>query len=71
MKKTNSPRQKAVPDVKYPPDGRYVALKVCSHPSGVMTPAAPGKSPVAFSMQHRSPDEIEYLVDVIKAIKPA
>lgn len=64
-------KAKAEPKSKYDPNGRYVALKPISHASGQFVPAAPGEKPVTFTMKHRSPEEVEYLVDVIKAIKPA
>ena len=56
---------------KYDPNGRYVALVTVSHPDGVFSPAEAGENAVTFTMKHRSPEEVEFLVDEIRAIKPA
>lgn len=61
------PELKAEPKAKYDPNGRYVALKPISHPNGKMKPND-GKT---FTMKHRTASEVEYLVDVVKAIAPA
>jgi hypothetical protein len=61
------PELKAEPKAKYDPNGRYVALKPIKHPSGAFK-SGDGKT---FSMKHRSPSEVEYLVEVVKAIAPA
>jgi len=53
---------------KYDPKGQYVAVTDIDHPEAGRVKAG---DPEPFSMAHRSPEEVEYLVDVVQAIKPA
>lgn len=60
---------------KYDPKDQYVAKKRIHH-KGLNRFIDPGQTnedgtPFTFDMSHRTPDEVEYLVDEIKAIAPA
>ncbi|PJF23616.1 MAG: hypothetical protein CUN56_00185 [Phototrophicales bacterium] len=63
---------------KYDPNGEYICVKGAvsiKHKNGRTIIAATetdvtGK-PVTFKMPHRTPEEIQYLVEAVKVIKPA
>ena len=71
MTDESKPAATAAPKPKYDPKGQYVARKSITHPRGLFSPPAKGEKTVTFNMSHRSPEEVEYLVDVDKAIAPA
>lgn len=53
---------------KYDPNGKFTALTRITHPEAPNGRFETGAS--GFTMSHRTPEQVEYLVDVIKAIAP-
>lgn len=53
---------------KYDPNAKYTAKKRIKHP---VTGYVNADSKTTFTMGHLSPEQVEFLVDHIKAIAPA
>ena len=69
-RKNNGPQS-----VDYDPNGLYLALVRIRHPEathkdGCIDPKRPG-DPKTFTMKHRTPPEIKFLVEERQAIAPA
>lgn len=58
----------ATKTTKYDPKGKFIALTRITHPEATNGRFEAGES--GFTMSHRTPEQVEYLVDVIKAIAP-
>ncbi len=58
---------------KYDPNAQYIAQQRIFHDGlkqRIEPPAAGDATPFTFDMSHRSPEEVEYLVDARKLITP-